>query len=383
MDISTVLAILILGDIFTVILIFAYQLQYRREKSIDLFLAGNLVEATAWILIAIRGAIPDILSIPLANSILFLGATLKIIAFLAIKGSYNKAIKKAYTLGLILSIIAFNLVAVFFNYDNIRASASSGLLVALWLFPVYKLLVEKNSSILQRVIAVLYSIALIIFVLRTYNGLIPGSMLRLLSTDIYNVLGFLSLYLVMLVGNIGFILLAKEKSDKELFNAAMFDELTGIFNRRTFLAQTAMIISLFSRRKEPLSLMIMDLDNFKIINDLYGHYYGDMVLKDFSTSIKQQLRHYDIFGRFGGEEFAALLPGTDEKEAVEIAERMRLIIESSIVGAENEIKYTVSIGIVTIIPDKTTTFELLYKLSDTALYKAKNKGKNRVETANL
>lgn len=129
--------------------------------------------------------------------------------------------------------------------------------------------------------------------------------------------------------------------------------------------------------------MLMDLDNFKIINDLYGHYYGDKVLIDFSNSIKKHLRAYDLFGRFGGEEFTVLLPGTNEKEAVEIAERLRHIIETNTVLAKNEIKYTVSIGIVTLVPDESTTLDLLYKLSDDALYKAKRNGRNRTEIASV
>lgn len=383
MDIKTIIALLILGDIFTVILIFAYQLQYKKEDSIDLFLLGNLVEAIAWILITLRNVVPTILSISIGNSFLFFGATLKITAFLAIKNNYNKTIKRAYMVGLLLSIIAFNLVAVFLNYDNIRASASSGILVILWIFPTYKLITEKESSILQRVIALLYSIALLIFIVRTYTGFVSGSSLRLLSADIYNVLGFLLLYVVMLVGNIGFILLAKEKSDKELLNAATYDELTGIFNRRTFQLQAKLTISLSARKKEPLSLMLMDLDNFKKINDLHGHYFGDIVLKDFSASIRKQLRTYDLFGRYGGEEFIVLLPGTSEKEAEEVAERLRGMIENNSVIAKTEIKYTVSIGIVTLIPDENTTVELLCRFSDDALYKAKENGRNRVEIAKV
>lgn len=344
---------------------------------------GNLVEALAWVLVMLRNTIPSILSISLGNSFLFLGAVFKIIAFLAIKDNYNKKVKRAYFIGLILSIITFNYVAVFHNYYNIRASASSGILVALWIFPVYKLLIEKGSSILQRVIAILYSTGLVIFAFRTYTGLTAGSSLKLLSSGVSNLLGFLSLYAVMLVGNIGFILLAKEKSDKELMNAAMYDELTGIFNRRTFQSQAKLVISMFARKKEPLSFMSMDLDNFKKINDLYGHYFGDMVLKDFSASIKKQLRTYDLFGRFGGEEFIVLLPGANEKEALATAERLRKTIESSTVIAKNEIKYTVSIGLVTLIPDENTTLELLYKYSDDALYKAKGTGRNRVEVANI
>lgn len=98
---------------------------------------------------------------------------------------------------------------------------------------------------------------------------------------------------------------------------------------------------------------------------------------------KKQLRDYDLFGRFGGEEFTVLLPGTDEKAALEIVERLRRITENTSVsvGIKHIIKYTISIGIVTVIPDESTSIDTLYKLSDDALYAAKGKGRNRIEIA--
>jgi len=185
----------------------------------------------------------------------------------------------------------------------------------------------------------------------------------------------------MLIGNIGFILMAKEKSDLELTKVATYDELTDIFNRRAFLLRAKENISLFARRKEPISFFLIDLDNFKKINDVYGHFAGDMVLKDFAVKIKGQLRVFDLFGRIGGEEFTVLLPGTNEEGALEIAERLRKSAENASVnvGSDHIIKYTISIGIVTVIPDENTSINTLYKISDDALYVAKRNGRNRIE----
>ncbi len=135
----------------------------------------------------------------------------------------------------------------------------------------------------------------------------------MMSDNIYNVSFYIFLYLIMLIGNIGFILIAKEKSDLELIKVATYDELTDILTRREFLFQAKETIALCSRKREPLSLFLIDVDNFKKINDAYGHSAGDQVLKEFAKLIKGQLRNHGLFGRFRGEEFTVLLPGTGWK----------------------------------------------------------------------
>ena len=187
------------------------------------------------------------------------------------------------------------------------------------------------------------------------------------------------MYIVMLVGGMGFILLAKEKSDLELIKAATLDHMTNIYNRGTFIRHAREAISLHVRKRTPISLLLMDLDNFKKVNDTYGHHTGDIVLTRFAEDIKKQLRSYDLFGRFGGEEFVLLLPETDENAAAEVAERLRKHIEENPVPLSNGIFYTISIGAVSMIPDSNTSVEDLFNQCDQALYLAKGKGRNRVE----
>ncbi|MBW4847818.1 MAG: GGDEF domain-containing protein [Lachnospiraceae bacterium] len=290
-------------------------------------------------------------------------------------------IKQAYVIASAISIVVIHLAILLQYTEGVRISIMSISMIILWCFPIYVFLMDKNSSVLQKTVAFIYLAGFILLILRAYMGIGLRESVSLMSNNIYNVLFFLCLYLIMLIGNIGFILMAKEKSDLELTKVATYDELTGIFNRREFLLRAKENVSLFSRRKEPISFFLIDLDNFKKINDVYGHFAGDMVLKDFAVKIKSQLRDYDLFGRIGGEEFTVLLPGTNEKEALEVAERLRRIAEKATVnvGRDHIIKYTISIGIVTVIPDEHTSINTLYKISDDALYAAKRNGRNRIE----
>jgi diguanylate cyclase (GGDEF)-like protein len=232
---------------------------------------------------------------------------------------------------------------------------------------------------LQRIFAILHSIALLTFFARGIAVIKIGKAMTLTSSNFFNSIAFLSLYIVMLIGSIGFILLAKEKADMKLFIAATYDQMTGIYNRGSFIGNAAALISLCARKERPVSLLLIDLDHFKMINDTHGHQVGDIVLKEFAQTIKSRLRKYDLFGRYGGEEFVILLPETDSETAYEIAERLRDGIEHSTVDMSGGISYTISIGGVSIIPNQGTTIEMLFDLTDKALYQAKEKGRNRVE----
>lgn len=203
--------------------------------------------------------------------------------------------------------------------------------------------------------------------------------------DIYQTgpLVLISMLMILGITSTGFAILSKEQIDLELIKLASTDELTGIFNRRTFIISAKRSIAYFVRRKEPISFLLIDIDNFKNVNDTYGHNIGDITLRDFADKTKEQLREYDLFGRYGGDEFAILLPGSDKNDSYNIAERIRKAIEESSINECATIKYTVSIGIISMIPDEKTDITMLCKLSDKALYKAKANGRNCVIITNL
>jgi len=162
------------------------------------------------------------------------------------------------------------------------------------------------------------------------------------------------------------------KAKKALTLLTLNDSLTNIGNRRFFDQKLKEHISLSERYNTPFSLLVLDIDFFKKINDKYGHDIGDKVLINFTHLIKSSLRKGDIFARVGGEEFAILLPLTTKDKAYVLAQKLRGTVENS----EGIISITVSVGLVQ--HEKGDDEQLLFKRADAVLYKAKEGGRNKV-----
>lgn len=182
----------------------------------------------------------------------------------------------------------------------------------------------------------------------------------------------------ILLLSIGFVLLSTKALQSELESLATHDSLTGTLTRRALFTQGEMELARVRRTGEPLSVLMMDLDHFKSVNDTYGHLIGDAVLRDFVRRVEAQQRKTDLFGRYGGEEFVLLLPNTDLAQARIVAHR---ILDSRSSDARLPL-CTVSIGVATHqhAADRMS-LEALINQADNALYQAKNKGRNRLEVA--
>ena len=164
----------------------------------------------------------------------------------------------------------------------------------------------------------------------------------------------------------------------EVQRLATTDTLTEQFNRRRFFELGEMEMHRFRRFRQPLSAIMLDLDNFKEINDSFGHAAGDVVLFNVARRIRDSIRVVDILGRYGGDEFAILLPDASIEDAREIAERIRLAILAALIHPEQEvISIAISLGIAQ-ATDQTDTLSGLLGRADAALYQAKQTGRNRV-----
>lgn len=171
--------------------------------------------------------------------------------------------------------------------------------------------------------------------------------------------------------------LRRQKEYAELL--ARTDALTGLANRRAFDEAAEREVQRAQRYNTPLALIMTDLDRFKTVNDRYGHHVGDQVLQHFAHILSDSVRNIDLVGRWGGEEFAILMPGTDLEEAVQAGERMRQAVLAAAPPFDDaECAYTASFGVAA-FNNATPTMVSLLGRADAALYRAKDRGRNRVE----
>ncbi len=193
-----------------------------------------------------------------------------------------------------------------------------------------------------------------------------------------NEITFLACMLSVLAINFGFIAMVNVRLAEQLTHAAGHDWLTGVMNRGRLEQSSELMQASSVRYGYTQSILLMDLDGFKAINDTHGHLFGDKVIKIFADLVSQTIRGVDVLGRYGGEEFCILMPNTNEAEAYILAERIRDKYETaSILLGNKRIPCTVSIG----VADSSyvgNDFKSMFDAADKALYAAKNAGRNRV-----
>ena len=175
-----------------------------------------------------------------------------------------------------------------------------------------------------------------------------------------------------------------EESHKELEIQASQDHMTKLYNRRYFSEISKKIMQISKRNKKELSILMIDIDKFKNVNDTYGHKIGDDVIISLANMLKEFSRDSDVACRFGGEEFLLLLPETPSDGAMQIAEKIRKHVEdfSIELGDDLSLKYTISIGVSEFDFENEENLELCIHRADEALYESKNGGRNRVSLIN-
>jgi len=171
-----------------------------------------------------------------------------------------------------------------------------------------------------------------------------------------------------------------EQLNVKLENLSLTDGLTGIRNRRYLNKVLSSEFSRAHREKEPLGILMIDIDHFKHFNDEYGHLIGDDCLRQVASTIKQQThRDNDVVARYGGEEFCLLLPNTDKEGCLHIAEQVRQSVENIyFIVDDNSVRITISVGVASLIPIAESKYEQLLEMADSALYSAKDSGRNQV-----
>jgi len=295
---------------------------------------------------------------------------------------YLKHIKRHQTFDMLLFIWAlFGIVAVMtINLTRIQYSTMYGLIDSTFILVFYLLIPNKLDN--QIILASLFTIgeAVIFFLVR--EPLPQPILFTIIFTFLLaNAAGLAGSWRMKLLRRREFTAREKDElSKRKLEQMATMDGLTGIYNSRAILQIARSELTRFHRYGRSFTFLMMDIDHFKMINDNYGHLVGDNVLKNMVEVITAQLRHIDIMGRLGGEEFGIILPETDEGEAMLISERILQVVRAMRVQAEGKepVRITISIGRTSVHTGDTGPDSFIAR-ADAAMYRAKRNGRDRVE----
>ncbi len=330
--------------------------------------------------IALRGIVPDFASIVLANGLI-------LVAFLFILGSVRQGRgpgSNAFGWSVIGAAV---LLLAFFTYvqpdTRIRIVASSLAIAILVVQPASALLQAVTGASRRAKIftaACLIAVGLVMLA-RAALTATWGASMDLHAPDLAQFASNLLFAVFAVLATLGVVWIEIEQLRADLARLAMIDPLTAILNRRAFMLEYEREISRCTREKIGIALAIFDIDHFKNVNDTYGHLVGDQVLRRVADTLRASLRGHDVLGRYGGEEFALLMPGADTAAAMAGTERVRLAVgERPIRVGQVSIPITISAGVAA-YGVNGSDWESLLRSADAALYEAKRGGRNRVVAA--
>lgn len=339
-----------------------------------------LVLSTGLLGLALRGMIPDWISMALANGLIVAALVL---ALRSLRVFLNSKPRDLLGWGLTALLFVYLLAFSTAWPNNVARTVGVSAAIAVITVRAAWLLhgrAPKESRVSCRFAEyVFWGTALM--TLGRAAGTLLAQTPDVLQPDTLNAATFLAYTGFIMVATLGVIWMEVEMLQAELVRSAQFDSLTGIYNRGTFLAEFEREVSRAARGGAAFSLAIFDLDRFKQLNDRYGHPAGDQVLRAFADVLRSGIRKHDVVGRYGGEEFALLMPQTGKETALRVAERIRRALETRGIHVEvGRIDVTLSAGVATYGADGEDWDQLL-SAADTALYEAKNAGRNRVATA--
>lgn len=349
------------------------------EPSGRYWAAGSVLAATGFLLVWLRGVIPPFFSIPLANALLTSGYG---VVLLAVERFTGRTVNPWPVVAAVLTVF----VAYLYLDDEtadlgarvIIISVITGVM-ALWCVRLLTVDIPPGMGLTQGVMAVVFALQGIAFLLRGLLTLLgPGAADSLFASNTLNAVISVNVIISTIGLAFGATAMVTRRLYLHLAHVASHDPLTGLMNRHAVVEAGAREMARSLRHAYPLSVLLLDIDHFKRVNDTHGHDAGDAVLRAFAMAVLAALRRDDVLGRYGGEEFLALLPGSDRDAARTVAERVRAAIGAMTVGHGGQaIAVTVSIGIAEIKgPD--ASWDDTMQAADAALYEAKRSGRNRV-----
>jgi diguanylate cyclase (GGDEF)-like protein len=381
LDVNTLFLVTIYVEaILGLLLLFAW-VQNTAIHAVAWWGFADLMRAASIMLFGKYGSVSDLISIDLANVLLFTAFAVTWTG--ARVFDHRKPQWILLFAGAALWLVLYRIPAVQNSWD-LRMLISSGIITAYTWATAYEFWRGRSEPLVSRWPAIFMFFAHgALYLLRTPFGAMLAPVNNQVFASVWiTVLSFEALLFTIAIA---FILLAmaKERTEHRHKTASLIDPLTGIANRRAFLQDAEVQLKRQATEPRPMAVMVLDLDNFKGINDRFGHAMGDRVLQMFAEIGSGCMRRYDIFGRLGGEEFAALLVDTSRERALSVAEQIRSsFVEMTGMVEGKPVVATVSIGLV-ISYDAVLDLSALLAQADHALYRAKDNGRNRIEIASI
>ena len=381
LDVNTLFLVTIYVEaILGLLLLFAW-VQNTAIYAVAWWGFADLLRAASVMLFGMYGTVSDLISIDLANAILF---TAFAVTWTGARVFDHR--KPRWILlfgGAALWLVLCRIPAIQGSWD-LRMLISSGIITAYTWATAYEFWRGRSEPLVSRWPAIFMFFAHgALYLLRTPFGAMLAPVNNQVFASVWvTVLSFEALLFTIAIA---FILLAmaKERTEYRHKTDSLIDPLTGIANRRAFLQDAEAQLKRQATEPRPMAVLLLDLDNFKGINDRFGHAIGDRVLRMFAEVGSGCMRRYDIFGRLGGEEFAALLVDTSRERALAVAEQIRAsFVEVTGMVEGKPVVATVSIGVV-ISYDAVLDLSALLAQADHALYRAKDNGRNRIEIASI
>lgn len=354
----------------------------ERREGIGLWALGLTLHGAAYVLYALRGQVPGWASIVLAN-VLLSGCFALTLA--AVEQFHGRPLPWGRM------VVPMALVALVMQWyvDNFQVRvAVLGAVLPLQLALLLWALWHPHPPEPARGALLLTAGAALQWVLLGLRGWLVASggtpVGELMQAGGLQSLSFVTAFVVIIVSSLGFILLAKDRSDAANRHHATHDELTGLPNRRVLRTALERDLAHAARTHQPYAVLLLDVDHFKAINDAHGHPVGDQVLRHVADVLRLRVRTQDCAGRYGGEEFLVLAPGTTREGALHLAEALRQgIARTPFHHAGKALAVTVSIGVCALEPAHAGCAEPLIRAADQALYLAKAGGRDRVEWATV